>query len=95
MSRKQELERAYEALDTSLRTVFALEERGNPGGKSSYMLTDYVVIAAMQGIDDDGDPCTGITFALPHDSEMPIYRILGLVDFFRQRIRKMVTGDGG
>lgn len=92
---RKSLAEAYQRLDAVLREVIALEEnsgkRGNQGG--SYMLTDYLVIAATQGIDGDGDASTGISFVLPHDQEMPLYRMIGLIEFSRTRIKAMVAPD--
>lgn len=99
MTRQKDLKKAYQDLDAVLRHIVTLEEemgkRGSPGGDGSYMLTEYLVIAAVQGIDSDGDASTGISFMFPADSEMPLYRMLGLIDFAKIRLQSMVTPDFG
>lgn len=98
MSKKQDLNKAYHDLDAVLRRIVTLEEeigkRGSPEG-GSYMLTEYIVVAAVQGIDSEGDASTGISFMLPVEQEMPLYRMLGLIEFARKRIQTMVTPDFG
>jgi hypothetical protein len=50
------------------------------------VLTDWIVIAAQQNFDDDGEPTTSVGVLLPTDS-FPMYRILGLLDHATVRYR--------
>jgi len=88
-----ELTEAYEDLDKALRKVLILEENKNSGNKGSFMLTDYLIISAVQGVDDDGDTCTGITYTMPPGINMPWYRVMGLVSFTMARLSRMAAPD--
>lgn len=61
-------------LEDAIRAKLATYDTG--GG----ILTDWIVIAAQQGFDEDGDATTSVGLLLPNDS-FPMYRILGLLDY--------------
>jgi hypothetical protein len=79
------------AADEQLRAAIDATSRayGNDGG----VLTDFVVIAARQSWDDDGDEITYYQTLLP-DGVLPIHRILGLADYVSTRYRRQVAALG-
>lgn len=54
------------------------------------ILTDYIVIAAYQGFDADGDDETHVTMH-PRDGSLPLYRIMGLLDYSQAHERGTVA----
>lgn len=88
-----ELERAYKQLDTALRKILTLEEAADGQKNGSFLLTDYIVISAVQGVDNEGDTCTGITYTLPPNQDIPWYRLMGLVEFTKNRLARMSAPD--
>lgn len=68
------------ALEAAIRAKLADFDIGHG------VLTDWLVIAAQQNFDDDGDPTTSVGVLLPTDS-FPMYRILGLLDHATVRYR--------
>ena len=48
------------------------------------ILTDYVIIAATVKLDEDEDTATAYSY-LYRDSDMPYYKILGLLEVARAR----------
>lgn len=59
-------------------------------GQETGLLTDIVVIAAQQGIRDNGDEYTSIAYLTA--GPMPHYRVLGLLDSALTRIRNVING---
>lgn len=57
-------------------------------GAAPRLLTDYVVLTAEQGIDEEGDGETAIGWLI-RDNEVPHYRIIGLLDMALTRHRQM------
>lgn len=54
------------------------------GFEDGSILTDYLVIAATVKLDDDEDTTTAYSY-LYRDSDMPYYKILGLLEVARAR----------
>lgn len=71
---------AKAALEAAIRDELATFDAGHG------VLTDWLVIAAQQNFDEDGDPTTSVAVLLPTDS-FPYYRILGLLDHATVRYR--------
>lgn len=86
MSRTPEERNADEALTTEVdRVVRTYSPELDLG-----ILTDYVVIAAFQGFDADGEDETYVTLH-PRDGNLPIYRIMGLLDYSQAHERGIVA----
>lgn len=65
------------------------------GFEDGSILTDFMVITAHVKFDDDGDANTAYSY-LYRDSEMPYYKILGLLEVARARAAYyMMQGDEG
>lgn len=54
------------------------------GFEENFILTDYLVIAAQVKLDEDGDTSTAYSY-LYKDSDLPYYKILGLLEVARAR----------
>lgn len=66
--------------------------RAHHGEERPFVLTEYVVITAQQGFDDDGDGLTAVG-ALYRDKDVPTHRALGLIEYVGARLRKNITED--
>lgn len=86
MPRKPKEKTADEALTEAISAVVQAYEYGPDLG----ILTDYIVIAAFQGFEADGDDETHI-MAHPRDGSLPVYRIMGLVDYAQAHERGIVA----
>jgi hypothetical protein len=65
------------------------------GFEDGSILTDYLVIAATVKLDEDEDTTTAYSY-LYRDSDMPYYKILGLLEVARARAAyHMMQGDEG
>jgi len=79
-----DLEQAYTTLDTAIRDVIRLE--GWEG-----LVTDWVVVAANQYVDDAGRNMTDVGNVLPDGGDfIPAYRVLGLLDYAATAYRSAV-----
>jgi hypothetical protein len=77
MGRSDEQKAADEALTAAIqqvRTAYYPDE-GDPG-----ILTDYYVMSAWQGWSEEGEGFTSM-MSTPRDGDLPLYRILGLLDY--------------
>lgn len=85
MSEKSpELEKAYTALDAAIRDVIRLSAWEG-------LVTDWVVVAANQYIDDDGRNMTDVGHLLPDGGNtIPHYRVLGLLDYAATAARSVI-----
>lgn len=54
-----------------------------------YVLGDYVVVACFTGFDSDGDLENSMGI-YSRDSEVPEYRMLGLLEYASTRVRRQV-----
>lgn len=83
-----ELAAAYNDLDTNIRRVATLE--GWEG-----MVTDWVIVAAAQNLDDNGGDLTYVGRLLPEGGRrVPYYRVMGLLDVALSGMRNDVSeGD--
>lgn len=84
MSRTAEQKAADDALTAAIEQVRAAYCDDEPDGA---VLTDYVVVQVWQGWDADGDGYT-ITASHPRDQDVPLYRLLGLLEYARARYRE-------
>jgi hypothetical protein len=79
---------AYRRLEEAIEEVCRLEEfEGVP--------IEWVVIAASQRFDEDGDGITQVGTLLPDGGgRIPHHRLLGLVDFVQVRLRAEAAHGG-
>lgn len=62
------------------------------GFEDSYILTDYLVIAAQAKLDADGDTNTAYSY-LYRDSDLPLHSILGLLAIARARVTYLIESS--
>jgi hypothetical protein len=62
------------------------------GAERAFVLSEYVVLVAQQGWEDDGDSVTAMT-SVPRDGDVPIHRLLGLVEYASTRYRATIAED--
>jgi hypothetical protein len=55
------------------------------------MLVEYVTLAAVQMIDDEGDTAGSVMMVLPMGGGLPYHRIMGLVDYTQTVLRAEVA----
>lgn len=72
------------AIEATLR-AYGLEEE--------YILTDYMVIAAQASIGADGEQSTAYSY-MYRDSDLPIHKILGLLEVARSRAMCNIMQEG-
>ncbi|WP_406078763.1 hypothetical protein OG337_29135 [[Kitasatospora] papulosa] len=78
---------AYQRLEAAVEEVCRLE--GYQG-----VLTEWVVIAASQRYDEDGDGITQVGTLLPSGGgAIPHHRVMGLLDYVQTRMRAMAAAD--
>ncbi|WP_405461704.1 hypothetical protein OG786_29550 [Streptomyces sp. NBC_00101] len=78
---------AYRQLEAAVEEVCRLE--GYEG-----VLTEWVVIAASQRFDEDGDGITQVGYLLPSGGgAVPHHRVMGLLDYVQARMRAEVARD--
>ena len=78
---------AYRRLAEAIDEVARLE--GSEG-----VLTEWVVIGALQRYDEDGDGITSIAMLLPDGGgQVPYHRSMGLLDYALTRMRSDVARD--
>ncbi|MFD6490685.1 hypothetical protein [Streptomyces sp. NPDC060188] len=82
-----ELKAAYRRLEEAIEEVCRLEEfEGVP--------IEWVVIAASQRFDDDGDGISQVGTLLPGGGgSVPHHRLMGLVDYVQTRLRAVAASD--
>jgi hypothetical protein len=73
-----------EAVERCLR---AYQEDG-----TAWALSEYVVISSQHRWDDDGDGITAVA-TLYRDSDVPVHRALGLVQYAATRMRALIAED--
>ncbi|MFJ6559988.1 hypothetical protein ACIQMV_08905 [Streptomyces sp. NPDC091412] len=79
---------AYRRLEEAIEEVCRLE--GYEG-----VPIEWVVIAASQRFDEDGDGITQVGTLLPDGGgQIPYHRVMGLVDFVQARMRGEAARDG-
>lgn len=87
-----EQQQAHEDLEQAIRKAVTAE--GWDG-----LVTDAIVICAVQGFDDEGESVTHIARLIPGGGEIPSYRAMGLLDYalagFRNDIRDEASLEGG
>jgi len=80
-----ELDAAYQRLETALRDVCNLEEFEG-------VMTEWIVVAAYQRFDDDGDGLTQVGTITPNGGGIaPYHRLMGLLDYALTRMRAEVA----
>jgi hypothetical protein len=79
-----EQKKAYADLERAIEAVLRL--RGATG-----MLVDYVTLAAVQSIDDEGDTTGSVMMVLPMGGGIPYHRVMGLVDYTQTVLRAEVA----
>lgn len=90
-----EKKEAYEALEAAIRRVQELEGWQTGPDDEPMLITDYVVLTAMQGFGrEDGDSFSAIRWILK-DGEMPWWKIVGVVRAGLLRIEyQLATMEG-
>ncbi|MEU4570847.1 hypothetical protein [Micromonospora sp. NPDC023956] len=86
-SRTPEQIAADDALTAAIEQALAAYGDGVPS-----VLSEYVVITAQHRFDDDGDSLTAIG-CFSRDSDVPLHRMLGLVEYASTRLRKRAAED--
>lgn len=79
-----EQKQAYAELESCIERVLRL--RGATG-----MLVDYVTLAGVQTIDDEGDTAGSVMMVLPMGGGLPYHRVLGLIDYTQTVLRAEVA----
>ena len=79
-----EQKEAYAELERAIERVLRL--RGAEG-----ILTEYVTLAGVQTIDDDGDTAGSVMMILPMGGGLPYHRVMGLVDYTQTVLRAEVA----
>lgn len=81
------------AADNALRdAVMRVAEVYADDTIAGWVLTDYLLVYATQGWDDEGDASSAVGTAVDADTS-PIYRLLGLADVAATRYRAMLLDD--
>lgn len=75
---------AYAELERAIENVLRL--RGATG-----MLVDYVTLAGVQTIDDEGDTAGSVMMVLPMGGGLPYHRVMGLIDYTQTVLRAEVA----
>lgn len=86
MSDHPELKAAYQRLEAAIDVVTRLE--GFEG-----VLVEWVIVAASQRYDDDGDGITQVGIVVPDSGHVPYHRTMGLLDYALTRQRAEVARD--
>jgi len=73
-----ELVAAYARLDEAIREVIRIKAFNEDAEAAPLMLADWVVLAASQGYDAEGEAISQIAHIVNED-HMPWYRLIGLV----------------
>ena len=79
-----EQKEAYAELERAIERVLRL--RGAEG-----ILTEYVTLAGVQTIDDEGDTAGSVMMILPMGGGLPYHRVMGLVDYTHTVLRAEVA----
>lgn len=89
MSRTPEQKAADEAVTAAVEAQLAAYSEP---GEEPALLTDYVVLSAQRGFDDDGRSFT--TYAsMPRDGDLPIHVLLGLTAYAAANYKQMATAE--
>ena len=57
-----------------------------------YLLTDYVIVAAGARFDNEGVSFSRVSLMM-RDSDVPAYKIVGLLEFARARCKMWIDSD--
>ena len=88
MTRTPDQVAADDALTAAIERVLQVYDDGD-----AWVLTEYVVVTAQHRFDDDGEGLTAVG-ALFRDSDVPIHRALGLLEYASTRMRhRIAQGD--
>ncbi len=88
MPRTAEQVAADELLTEAIHAVVKAYYDGN----QTYVLGEYIVIAAQQGWNDDGDGVSANTM-IQRDGDVALHRCLGLAEYAATRYRKAINED--
>ncbi len=78
---------AEEALTAAIEALLAVVD-GEDAGR--WVLTEYVVLTAQQGWDEEGSPETSLGL-FTRDNLVPLHRSLGLIEHARARLTTGIT----
>lgn len=87
-SRTPEQVAADDALTAAIEQTLAAYDDGG----QAYVLTEYVVVTSQQRFDEDGDGITAVGL-MSRDCDVPLHRLLGLVEYAAARLRKSAAAD--
>ncbi len=88
MPRTPEQVAADQALTDAITAVRAAYDPDVDTG----VLTEYIVVSAWSTWDSDGDGVSTI-MSTPMDGDVPLHRLLGLLDYSLARYRSAITED--
>lgn len=87
--KKAELAKAYDELAEAIKKVIELNDWNvsivPEDERAPMMLGDYVVLAAQQGYDRDGDGISSLAMITPN-GQLPWHRLIGLIHEGRVRV---------
>lgn len=86
MPRTPEQKSADEALTAAIEAAWAVYDDDPDRG----VLTDYTVVAARAGFDEDGDRWTSVG-AFTRDAAVPIHVQIGLLEYRLARLRDILN----
>lgn len=73
-SRQKVIAREYQNIEDSLRNI--IKAQGREG-----LLTDYIILSAVQSIDDDGVVITNTGWHTNPRNGIPYHRMIGLLNY--------------
>lgn len=76
----------YEKIEESLRAISKVQGREG-------LLTDYIILTAVQSIDDDGIVLTNTGWHTNPKNGVPYHRMIGLVEYARAMLIKEATEE--
>lgn len=86
MEDTDQLKAAYANLEAAIAEAGRLQDFDG-------LITEWVVVAAVQSYDDDGDVRVQVGTLLPVDGGVPYHRVMGLLDYSLTRCRAAVAVD--
>lgn len=92
-TRTSEQKAADEALTYAIQQVrVAYAQESDEPENLEYLMTDYIVVFSATRFADDGDTWSMVGH-MYRDSDVPVYRILGLLDFALMRVKAAIASD--
>jgi hypothetical protein len=73
--------REYKKIEDALHKIIKLQGRAG-------VLTDYVILSAVQSLDEDGTFLTNTGWHTNPENGVPYHRMMGLVEYNRELLKK-------